>query len=90
MARQGTTRRTVSLCRKVWGRPLTDGLSAQTSILGPNPAQIQQGFNLHCMGNLMTCQIIMHEIEATLVLKNRKRKKKSVFAGTGIWALSSG
>lgn len=53
----------------IWG--LAHRLSVQISGLGPNPAQIQQGFNLHCMGNLMICQIIMHDVEATLVPKDR-------------------
>lgn len=55
----------------VLGGPLTDGPSTQLTALGPNPAWIQQG-----MGNLMTCQIVTHEIEATLVLKNRKGGEK--------------
>lgn len=60
---------------RILGRPLTQGLSVQISILGPILARTEQRFSLHCMSNLMTCQIIMRDAEATLALKDRKKKK---------------
>lgn len=35
------------------------------------------------MSNLMTCQIVTCDIEATLVLKDGGEKKGEVFGGTG-------
>lgn len=66
---------------RILGRPLTRGLSVQVNILGPNPARIQRGFNLHCMSDLVTRQIIMHDIEAALVLIDKAGEKVEVFGG---------
>lgn len=61
----------------------TTWLSVQISILGPSLARTEQRFSLHCMSNLVMCQIIMRDAEATLVLKDRKKKKVEAFDGTG-------